>query len=62
MGYFFDALTLPMQTLSALTDEIDDTEIIFKIMLNRHYSIRHAGFPQCRVFANLPRTFVPSGM
>ncbi|HHU01682.1 MAG: hypothetical protein ACOX54_00930 [Christensenellales bacterium] len=61
-GIYFDALTLPMQTLSALTDEIDDTEIILNNAPIGTIPSATQAFPTMRSFqANLPRTFVPSG-
>ncbi|MGI6665313.1 MAG: hypothetical protein ACOX3W_07905 [Christensenellaceae bacterium] len=61
-GIYFDALTLPMQTLSALSDEIDDTEIIITDTPIGTISPAVQTFPTMRSFqANLPRTFVSSG-
>jgi hypothetical protein len=61
-GLYFDALTLPMQTLSALSDEIDDTDIASTSAPIGTISIIEQIFPEMRNFqSNQPRVFVPSG-
>jgi hypothetical protein len=63
-GVYYDALTLPMQTLSELSDEIDDADIV--LMDTPIGTIPPApsiqAFPGMRSFqSNQPRAFVPSG-
>lgn len=63
-GVYFDALTLPMQTLSVLSDEIDDADIILTgapIGTIPPAPVAQA-FPAMRSFqSNQPRAFVPTG-
>ena len=61
-GIYFDTLTLPMQTLSALSDEIDDAGIIITTSPIGTIPPATQAFPTMRSFqANQPRAFVPSG-
>jgi hypothetical protein len=62
-GRFFDALTLPMQTLSALSDEIDEIDIISVAPPIGTIAPNLQTFPEMRSFqSNQPRAFVLSGM
>ena len=61
-GVYFDALKLPMQTLSLLSDEIDDAEIILTGTPIGSISSTIQAFPPMRSFqSNQPRAFMPSG-
>lgn len=61
-GVYFDALTLPMQTLSALSDEIDDTDIVLTNVPIGAIPPTIQAFPSMRSFqSNQPRAFIPSG-
>ncbi|MGI5879505.1 MAG: hypothetical protein ACOX6L_02770 [Syntrophomonadaceae bacterium] len=61
-GVYFDALTLPMQTLSALSDEIDDAEIVLSGTPIGTTPSAIQAFPAMQSFqSSQPRAFVPSG-
>jgi hypothetical protein len=61
-GRYFDALALPMQMLSALSDEIDDADIISAVPPIGTIAPTSQVFPDMRSFqSNLPRAFVPTG-
>ncbi|UOO37668.1 hypothetical protein IZU99_10575 [Oscillospiraceae bacterium CM] len=61
-GVYFDALTLPMQILTALSDDIDDAEIIQTEMPIGTMPPPLQDFPAMRSFqSNQPRAFVASG-
>ena len=61
-GKYFDALALPMQTLSALSDEIDDTDILLTSAPIGTIPPGTQAFPAMRSFqSNQPRAFVSSG-
>ncbi len=62
-GIYFDSLALlPMQTLSALSDEIDDNEIVLSDIPIGTMPLVMQEFPNIHSFqSNQPRAFVPSG-
>ena len=61
-GVYFDALTLPMQTLAKLSDEIDDTDIVLTDSPIGTIPPAIQDFPLLRSFqSNQPRAFVSSG-
>lgn len=61
-GIYFDALMLPTQTLSVLSDEIDAAEIDLTNIPIGTMPPTIQTFPVLRSFqSNEPRTFVPSG-
>jgi len=61
-GIYFDALTLPMKTLSALSDEIDDTQIVLTGTPIGTIPTTVQVFPAMQSFQSVqPRAFVPSG-
>lgn len=60
-GTYFDALTLPMQTLSVLSDEVDSADIILTELPIGTITPVTQVFPDMRSFqANQPRAFTPS--
>jgi hypothetical protein len=62
-GRYFDALALPMHMLSALSNEIDDTDIISVAPPIGTVVPTTQAFPEMHSFqSNLPRAFVPSGV
>jgi hypothetical protein len=61
-GRYFDALALPMNMLSALTDDIDDADIVSAAPPIGTVLPTAQAFPEMRSFqSSLPRAFVPSG-
>ena len=61
-GIYFDSLTLPMQTLSALSDDINDADIIFTDAPIGTIPPAIQAFPDMRSYqTNQPRAFVSSG-
>jgi hypothetical protein len=61
-GVYFDALTLPMQTLSVLSDEIEDADITLTGAPIGTIPSAIQAFPTMRSFqSNQLRAFVPSG-
>jgi hypothetical protein len=61
-GRHFDALTLPLQTLHSLTEEVDISDISVAFSLIGEFSPDFQTFPELRSFqSNQPRAFIPSG-
>jgi hypothetical protein len=61
-GEYYDALTLPMQILFTLSNDINDVDIISTATPIGTISLTEQTFPEMRSFqANSPRTFVPNG-
>ena len=61
-GIYFDALALPMQTLTMLSDEIEDIDVAFTNFPIGAVPFAIQAFPNLRSFqSNQPRAFVASG-
>jgi hypothetical protein len=61
-GIYYDALTLPMQTLSVLSDDIEDADVILTETPIGTIPPATYAFPSMRSFqSSQPRAFMPSG-